>query len=297
MKKVCRSHWDDDESRASCQTDSGPPLTSHRTNVSYANPHCAICNYDFDASNDHIWPPTYSCYGTYNSYDALVTSGDHNTTAVKLTYTNSSHTYSVNYSFPVDAFSFFYSHNGTLGWLPDLIALTRYESHSNGDFNESKQYYLHQEQNNRQFSGSDNNFTCTMDPFTFDERIMRRCSDVISTCASGWADRGVEAMCLAYTDKYCNGTLIFRNPHCALCNHVDLFKENICVDIAHGFGGGYDFSTLVKLPTHHVTLSCDFLRLLKWGVCSDTIPDPRKHNATITRKANEGKLIYSYERA
>jgi hypothetical protein len=219
----------------------------------------------------------------YDTYDAWVTSGDHNTTAVQLTFRNSSHTYSVNYSFPVDAFSFFYSHNGTLGWLSDLIALTRYESHSNGDFNESKPYYKHQGGNRTQFSGSDNNYTCTMDPFTFDEKIMRRCLYAISTCASDWADREVEGMCLAYTDYYCHGTDYFRNPHCALCNHVDLYETNVCKSVVKVFSvPGSDFTELLKTTTLPVTPTCDFLRLLKRGV----------YNIT-----NEGKLIFSYERA
>jgi hypothetical protein len=234
----------------------------------------------------------------YDTYDAWVTSGDHNTTVVELTYTNSSHIYSVNYSFPVDAFSFFYSQNGTLGWLLDLIALTRYVLHTNGVFNESKPYYQHRRGNNTQFSGRDYKFNCGMLNFGIGERIMTPCPDAISTCASGWADRGVEEMCLAYTDYYCHGTDYFRNPHCALCNHVDLYETNVHKDHLEDHSGvGSDFTELLKTPTLHVTLSCDFLRLLKWGVCNDTIPVPCKHNTTITRKANEGKLTFSHERA
>jgi len=60
---------------------------------------------------------------------------------------------------------------------------------------------------------------------------MRRCSYVISTCASDWADSEVEATCFAYTDYYCNGTDYLRNPHCALCNHVDLFETYNCTGL------------------------------------------------------------------
>jgi hypothetical protein len=117
MKKTYRSDWVNKQTRASCQTGSGPPLTSHRTNISYSNAHCAICNNDFDASADNLWPVGYTCNDDDDDiiYDAWITSRDHNTTNVELYFRNYSHSNSVNYSFPVDVFSFLHLHNGTLG--------------------------------------------------------------------------------------------------------------------------------------------------------------------------------------
>jgi hypothetical protein len=351
MKNTCRSDWGDDETHASCHTDSGPPLTSHRTNISYANPHCAICNYDFDDSTDHIWPVRFACrysdYDTYawnndsyawnngnytwnngsyewnydsyawnndsdvliydryepnyDSYDAWITAGDHNTTAVQLTFRNSSHSYSVTYSFPVDAFSFFYSHSGTLGWLSDLIVLTRYEAHSNGDFNDSKPYYQHREGNSTQFSGSHYNYKCRMLPFKLDKNMIM-CEDVISTCAPDWANSDVEAMCLAYTDYYSHGLNSFRNPHCALCNHVGLNEEPPYLVHSRSFRPQDDFSyllnweeySLTKPPTLHVARRFDDYQLPKLGESNLMTPDPAQQNTTVISETNDGKLIFSH---
>jgi hypothetical protein len=165
-----------------------------------------------------------------------------------------------------------------MDWLFDLILLTRYESHSNADFDERKQYYQHGEVDNTQFSGSKySNYTCRMLPFKFDERIMRRCSYVTSTCASDWADSEVEAMCLAYTDYYCHGTDYFRNPHCALCKHVDLFETEICI------------------TAQYTKMSRGFARILYWNGLEDITPDPDNQNTTMKNEANDGKLMFSYE--
>jgi hypothetical protein len=171
-------------------------------------------------------------------------------------------------------------HNGTLGWLFDLIALTRYESHSKGDFNESEQYYLHREENNTQFSGSDYNYECRLLLINLDENIMRRCSEVISTCASDWADSDVQAMCLAYTDYYCTGTDYFRNPHCAFCNHVDLYETHAC----------YGLPTLDSLEE-----GADFSTLLNWKKLNPMKKDPDKQNTAIIWEASDDKLIFSHE--
>jgi hypothetical protein len=200
---------------------------------------------------------------------------DHNTTNVELrvSFQKISHSDSVNYRIPDDVFSFHRLHKGTLGWLLDLILLTRYESQSNGDFKERKQYYQHGEVNSTQFSGGEySSYKCRMLPFEFDGLIMRRCSKVTSTCASDWADSGVEAMCLTYTDYYCHGRGDFRNPHCALCNHVTLTETQICREE-----------------------KIDFSLLLDWDRLRNKKSDPDKQNTTIIQEANDGKLMFSYE--
>jgi hypothetical protein len=170
---------------------------------------------------------------------------------------------------------------GTLDWLFDLIFLTGYESHSNGDFDERKQYYQHGEVNNTQFSESKySNYMCETLPFEFDESIMRLCSYVTSTCASDWADSEVEAMCLAYTDYYCHGTDYFRNPHCALCKHVDLFETEICITDQYK-------NTKKKFM--------GFAKILYLNELQDITPDPDNQNTTMTNETNDGKLMFSYE--
>jgi hypothetical protein len=271
MKKTCRSDWDNEETRASCRTESGPPLTSHRTNISYSNKHCAICNGDFDASTDHLWPVGYTCRGDDLSiYDAWIKPTDHKTTEVQLTLQNISQSVSVNYTFPVDIFSFHHLYEGTLGRLFDQILLITYKSQCNG------------EENSTQFSGSDYSYKWRMLPFNIDESIMRSCSYVNSTCASDWADSDVEAMCLAYTDYYCHGKMHFRNPHCALCNHVNLFETQICIEI-------------VAEGLHKLFKLSHFDELLDFNQFSDM--NPEEQNSTIIREANDGKLMFSYERA
>jgi hypothetical protein len=311
MKKTCRSDWENEETRASCQTEGGPPLTSHQTSISYSNAHCAICNDDFDASTDHLWPVEYKCYDDdYNTYVASITSRDHNTTEVQLSFWNISHSDSVNHTFPVDVFSFLHLYKGSLGRLFELILLIKYKSHSNEDFNERKEYYQQGEINITQFPGSEySSYNCKMLPFDIDESIMRRCSDVISTCASDWSDSDVEAMCFAYTDYYCNGTDYFRNPHCALCNHVDLYETQDCT----GFLTFSDFS-LIWIPRYEDGHSFGLLnfsrhvgsisvvhqdvpmyRLLDWNQFGDMKSDSDEQNSNIIREANDGKLIFSYE--
>jgi hypothetical protein len=194
MKKTCSSDWENEETRVSCRTESGHPLTSHRTNISYSNEYCATCNGDFDASTDHLWPFRYTCRDDdHKIYDAWIKPTDHNTTDVHITLQNISLSDSVHYSSPVDVFSFLHLYEGKLGWLFDQILLINYKSQCNG------------EENSTQFSGSDYSYKWRMLPFNFDGSIMRECSYAISTCASDWADSEVEAMCLAYTDYYCHG--------------------------------------------------------------------------------------------
>jgi hypothetical protein len=257
-------------------------------------------NDSYEWNNDsYVWNND-SFEPNYDRYEAWITAGDHNTTAVQLTYRNRSQSYSVNYSFPVDAFSFFYSHSGTLGWLSDLIALTRYESHSKGDFNERKPYYQHREEKSTQFSGSDYNYSCRMLPFKLDENIMISCENVISTCAPDWADSDVEAMCLAYTYYYSHGLNSFRNPHCALCNHVGLFEEPPIFAHSH-FSPQDDFSyllnweeySLTKPPTLHVARRFDDCQLPKRGKSNFIAPDPATQNTTMI----DGKLMFSHEDA
>ena len=212
MKKTCRSDRDNEETRASCQPESGSLLTNHRTNISYSNAHYTICNDDFDASTDHLWPVGYTCNDhVYNIYVASITSRDHHTMDAKLSFWNISQSDSVNRRFPVDVFSFLHFYKWSLGRPFSLILLIKYKSHSNGHFNERKQYYQQGEVNIIQFSGSEySSYNCTMLPLDIVESIMRRCSYVISTCASDWSDRDLEAMCFSYTDYCCNGTDYFR---------------------------------------------------------------------------------------
>jgi len=232
-----------------------------------------------DASTDHLWPVAYLCIGNDdNIYDASITSRDHKTTDVELSAWNIGQSDSVNHRFPIDIFSFFYLYKRSLGRLFDLIFLIKYKSHSNRDSDEIKQYYQQGEINITQFSGNEcSSCSCGMLPFNIDEIIMRRSSYVISTCASDWADREVEAMYFAYTDYYCNGTDYFRNPHCALCNHVGLFETQNCTDFLAG--------------NEDVGLS-GLLDLDKIGTMK---PNPDEQNTTIIPGDNDGKLIFSYE--
>lgn len=148
MKKTCRSDWDHEETRANCQTDSGPPLTSHRTNISYSNAHCAISNDEFD----HLWPVRYTCSDDdYNIYVSSINSTDHNTMDVQLSFWNISNSDSVNHRFPANVFSFLNLYKWSVGRLFYLI----HESHYNGDFSERRQHYPKGEVNITRVSGSE----------------------------------------------------------------------------------------------------------------------------------------------
>ncbi|XP_043206637.1 uncharacterized protein LOC122372985 [Amphibalanus amphitrite] len=64
---------------------------------------------------------------------------------------------------------------------------------------------------------------CELDPFFTEtiEFLLRRCRVSISSCASNWTDAGIADLCGAYTAYvYDYDNEVYRNPHCALCNHL-----------------------------------------------------------------------------
>lgn len=274
VKKSCHRDWDNDETRARCETESGRPLVSHRTKVTYSNVHCAICNNDFDASTDNPWPAAYACYDNDDRrLEFRITSRD-NKIKIELSFSNIIPPESLKYSFPTEVFPFLHFYNGTLGSMLNLTALIQYKPHNTGDFNDNKRADQHREKNSR-FSANSSNYKCDIRHFIPDKNIMRPCFKAISTCAPDWVDSDVEAKCLAYTDYYCHIQHYFRNPHCALCNHVDLFETQYCV---------------------LRDLLSDFSDLIKWDKSSDKESHPHMQDSNIIRKYSDGKLIFSLER-
>ncbi|XP_037093970.1 G-protein coupled receptor Mth2-like [Pollicipes pollicipes] len=73
---------------------------------------------------------------------------------------------------------------------------------------------------------------CEIDPF-FGETVeffVRRCRVSVDTCAANWTgDQEVAALCAAYNAYvYDFDNSVYRNPHCALCNHVPA-EQQFCV--------------------------------------------------------------------
>jgi hypothetical protein len=213
MTSVCPPDWDDDETRAKCETYDVVPLTSRRTNISYSNVHCAVCNKDFDPNTDILWTMTFGCEGSEPYFSVIIIiSGDHNTTYVRVMTRIYPEYIFFNYSIPVSTFSLLRLYPGTEDSrfrIPSIV----------------------------QFHANDHNDTCSGPKYSLDADIMSVCNpNIISTCAADWEGSEVEARCLAYTDKYCHETKVYRNPDCAYCNHVDSNVTNICSAIIPRFG-------------------------------------------------------------
>ncbi|XP_069683896.1 uncharacterized protein [Periplaneta americana] len=65
----CPLDWKDNDTLKLCELQDdviadpllNVPVTSRRTNLTYLNLHCAICNRDFDLASDHIWETLFDC--------------------------------------------------------------------------------------------------------------------------------------------------------------------------------------------------------------------------------------------
>jgi hypothetical protein len=238
MKKSCPVNWDDDGTRSNCQGDTDFPLTSSRTHVSYSNMYCALCNGDFDTHTDILWPTRYYCSGDdFFGYDLQITSGENDTTVVNITFWNITHSDEFHYRFPVNSFDFVHSH-----FVPAALAV--YDPHSTPNFIRSEDEYRPTE-HNTELRGNAGNYTCHISSYVLDKSIMRRCSQVIGTCASDWTDSDVEAKCLAYTDVYCHYIYFYRNPYCAHCNHENL-SQTISCSVMRLYSPKSDFSWMLK---------------------------------------------------
>lgn len=66
--------------------------------------------------------------------------------------------------------------------------------------------------------------TCFLDPMMPETvgHLVRPCKHKVMTCAADWNNTEVEDMCHSYTAVVYKFDQAFRNPHCALCSHVDL---------------------------------------------------------------------------
>jgi hypothetical protein len=228
MKNSCPADWSDDETRINCETYSVTTLTSRRTNISYSNAQCAVCNGDFERNRYILWPMQFTCFGNFSGYYNIYTEYQ-NREYIQITFNDIEHSKHLKYSITLTTLCVLNLCPGTPGWLYDLLTITQYEPHSNEDFILKLQNYASQIHNTTSFPTTDISYECTMSINLFDSNIMRIClPNLISTCAPDWEDSEVEAKCLTYTDNYCNGYDVYRNPHCAYCNHVDLNETNVC---------------------------------------------------------------------
>jgi hypothetical protein len=252
MEISCPVGWDDDQSRAKCETYDVVPLMSRRTNTSYSNVHCAVCNKDFDPDTDILWPMTFWCKGNEPGFRRIsINSGDHNTTYVRVTTRIYPHYIFFNYSIPVSTFSLLRLHPGTEDSRfrnPSIV----------------------------QFHASGRNDTCSGSYYSLDPNIMSVCNpNLISTCATDWKDREVEARCLAYTDKYWHNDEMYRNPDCAYCNHVDLNVRR----------RRYAFQD----PKEYVQQKWSGTTVHTQQMPTAEITHPDKQNATDNQEADDGK--------
>jgi hypothetical protein len=212
----------------------------------------------------------FRCFGNdYDHYFIDINSEEHDTTYIDVTFSNLSHINSFNYSIDINIFSFLDIYTGTPNWILDLTTFIQYEPYYDEDFIEKLQDYTSRIHNTTALPTTSSN-------------IMSFClSDLISTCAPDWEDSEVQAKCLAYTDNYCNGSDVYRNPHCAYCNHVDLNETNAC---NHRRAG------IVRQSAEIFSDLVDWTKLGNGKPHSETKESFLDHqNTTITHDADDGK--------
>ena len=85
---------------------------------------------------------------------------------------------------------------------------------------------------------------CFMDPVLPETvvHLVRPCKHMIKTCAADWNNTQVEDMCHTYTAVVYEFDQAFRNPHCALCNHVTLETLGCLYGVFTRFNFRDDFS-------------------------------------------------------
>jgi hypothetical protein len=233
MKKSCPLNWNEAETRSKCRGVTDFPVTSNRTRITYANIYCAQCNGDLDANADMLWPIVYNCYNNVSfSYSIQITSGTNDTTDLNITVWNIPYTDKFHYRYPVNLFDFVHSH-----FVPQALKVN--DPYSTPTFIRTEHEYPA-----TQLYEDGGDYICGMS-FVLDHSIMRTCSETVSTCASDWTGGDMEELCLAYTDVYCDNSDLYRNPYCAVCNHVNLSQTFFCPVAQRPFLGG-DFSDLVN---------------------------------------------------
>jgi hypothetical protein len=187
-----------------------------------------MCNGDFDPNTDNLWPMKLICSGNTSRYYNIYTEYQ-NREYIQITFNDIEHSKHLKYSITVTTLCDLNLCPGTPGWLYDLLTITQYEPHSNEDFILKLQDYTSQIHNAMPFPSSNVTYACQENIYYFDSNIISVClPNLISKCAPDWEDSEVQAKCLVYTDYYLNGSDVYRNPHCAQCNHVDLNETNIC---------------------------------------------------------------------
>jgi hypothetical protein len=155
---------------------------------------------------------TFWCKGNESGSRVIIISGDHNITYVPVMTIIYPEYIFFNYSIPVSTFSLLRLYPATEDSKFRIPSIVQF--HANG-----------------------RNDTCSGPYYSLDPNIMTVCNPkLISTCAPDWEDSEVEARCLAYTDIYCDGYDVYRNPDCAYCNGVDFNVTNTCYQKMPRFG-------------------------------------------------------------
>jgi hypothetical protein len=205
-------------------------MTSLSTNTTYQNWHCAYCHGDLDAATTVIWDAKFGCDGSYTPIDLF-----DETIAEHLSFNPLTSEWNLNISLPTSDME---SSNSNPGYIQGSTDNNNQETHYS--------CYL-------KFRAP----AMKLPTRLCKTRVVRRCSD-------SWEDAEVKAQCEAYTARVCSGWNIYRNRHCLLCKHLDVWQpcsvyENIDV-----------FAE--SIPALSVLL--DWSRLKRGAYASSEIYDP-----------------------
>ena len=185
------------------------PVTSKRTNITYLNVHCAICNQDFDPANDAIWNLSLTIHEPENhingrgstNLESNISMGDlfgrYDDTEVKL-----------NLILP---------ENETIDYESKLfhISMSAGTEKLLGDLFYDEQSGMWKIKMLNTMMNTSAKIIQTKDVFVKECHI-----GLVATCAQNWTDQVVMKKCLSYTDVWCEGVTHYRNPFCALCNYA-----------------------------------------------------------------------------
>jgi hypothetical protein len=188
---TCPPDWKDHDTRNRCEHPStsysdpllDAPVTSHRTNITYRNWHCASCHRDLDAHTTAIWEGRFQCN---------IESGMPYLSVSEETFPNylSYDTYNSEWYFDIDKYHLDTDPGIFIREEPGIQQRYKYICH------------------------------LVFRPDWKDLRTFRFCrTDIITECSADWIATEEQKQCDAYTAHVCSGNSIYRNYHCFLCNN------------------------------------------------------------------------------
>ncbi|PSN44235.1 hypothetical protein C0J52_04822 [Blattella germanica] len=205
------------------------PVTSSRTNKTYLNGHCAICNNDFDIDDDILWDIVFYCGEKKAIYLELRTEFNrvHSRTIQEMDAAQKREFVQLSTECVE------YNDNSTMWELNFECLYISFET-------------IHGVHNHTFEHGNTSNIVCDVEVQSPEEveGKRRHCHlDLVGDCPKHWKDADIRETCQAYQDAIIRNHIIYRNPFCYYCWFKSEEKEGIEVRI-----GEYELETITTKP-------------------------------------------------